>query len=113
MSSTKFENALPSLRIRSLDLIFQPSTPGELFAKCPVDKYPGVAVEAVTDSSRYFVIRLLDDDGRNAFIGMGFADRYDRETLGGKSGNFRLSSCSLEVELSLSGSIFAGVTRST
>ncbi|XP_002738949.1 adaptin ear-binding coat-associated protein 2-like [Saccoglossus kowalevskii] len=50
---------------------------GELFAKCPVDSFPGIAVESVLDSSRYFVIRLLDDNGRSAFIGMGFADRSD------------------------------------
>ena len=25
---------------------------GELFASCPVEKYPGTSVEAVTDSSR-------------------------------------------------------------
>jgi hypothetical protein len=29
---------------------------GELFAACPVEKYPGGSVESVTDSSRYFVI---------------------------------------------------------
>lgn len=50
---------------------------GELFAKCPVDTYPGLAVEAVLDSSRYFVLRLLDDTGRAAFVGMGFQDRGD------------------------------------
>ncbi|XP_054160778.1 NECAP-like protein CG9132 [Oppia nitens] len=50
---------------------------GELFGKSPIDKYPGVAVEAVSDSSRYFVIRLQDDNGRNAFIGIGFSDRGD------------------------------------
>lgn len=50
---------------------------GELFAKSPIDKYPGLAVESVSDSSRYFVIRLQDDSGRNAFIGIGFADRSD------------------------------------
>lgn len=36
---------------------------GELFAKCPVDSYPGVAVEQVIDSSRYFVLRLQDEGG--------------------------------------------------
>lgn len=36
---------------------------GELFAKCPIDKYPGVAIEAVTDSSRYFVLRIQDEGG--------------------------------------------------
>lgn len=37
---------------------------GELFAKCPIDKYPGVALEAVTDSSRYFVAKIQDDNGK-------------------------------------------------
>jgi len=50
---------------------------GELFAKCPIDQYPGIAVEAVSDSSRYFVLRIQDDSGRAAFIGMGFTDRSD------------------------------------
>ncbi|XP_028393914.1 adaptin ear-binding coat-associated protein 1-like [Dendronephthya gigantea] len=50
---------------------------GELFAKCPVDAHPGIAVESVTDSSRYFVLRIKDDSGRHAFIGMGFQDRGD------------------------------------
>jgi len=51
---------------------------GELFAACPVDKYPGTAVEAVTDSSRYFVICVQDaGSGRKAYLGMGFSDRSD------------------------------------
>ncbi|KAG0711517.1 NECAP-like protein [Chionoecetes opilio] len=50
---------------------------GELFAKCLIDKYPGVAIEAVTDSSRYFVLRIQDEGGRSAFIGVGFGDRSD------------------------------------
>jgi len=50
---------------------------GELFAACPIDQYPGPAVEAVTDSSRYFVIKIVDESGRSAYIGMGFADRSD------------------------------------
>uniref|UniRef100_A0A3Q3GA91 NECAP endocytosis associated 2 n=1 Tax=Labrus bergylta TaxID=56723 RepID=A0A3Q3GA91_9LABR len=50
---------------------------GELFAKAQVEQYPGSVVEAVTDSSRYFVIRIEDDNGRHAFIGLGFADRGD------------------------------------
>ena len=49
---------------------------GQLFAACPVDNYPGVAVEAVTDSSRYFVL-CIQDSGRKAYIGIGFADRSD------------------------------------
>ncbi|KAF2352037.1 Ribosomal protein L12 family [Trinorchestia longiramus] len=50
---------------------------GQMFAKCVVDKYPGLAIEAVTDSSRYFVVRILDEQGRSAFIGLGFGDRSD------------------------------------
>nr|CAG4650568.1 EOG090X0G5X [Sida crystallina] len=50
---------------------------GELFAKCPIDQYPGIALEAVSDSSRYFVLRIQDDSGRAAFIGIGFSDRSD------------------------------------
>lgn len=50
---------------------------GELFAKCPVEAYPGIAIEAVSDSSRYFVLRIQDDSGRAAFIGIGFSDRSD------------------------------------
>lgn len=52
-------------------------TSGESFAKCPIAAYPGVALEAVTDSSRYFVVKILDDAGRSAFIGLGFGDRSD------------------------------------
>lgn len=50
---------------------------GELFAKCPIETYPGVAIESVSDSSRYFVLRIQDDNGRTAFIGIGFGDRSD------------------------------------
>ncbi|XP_048879322.1 adaptin ear-binding coat-associated protein 2 [Brienomyrus brachyistius] len=52
-------------------------TSGELFAQAPVEQYPGTVVEAVTDSSRYFVVRIEDGNGRHAFIGLGFADRGD------------------------------------
>ncbi|KFV79287.1 Adaptin ear-binding coat-associated protein 2, partial [Struthio camelus australis] len=38
-------------------------TSGELFAQAPVDQFPGIAVEGVTDSSRYFVIRIEDGNG--------------------------------------------------
>ncbi|XP_051245687.1 adaptin ear-binding coat-associated protein 1 [Dicentrarchus labrax] len=50
---------------------------GELFAQAPVKEYPGVTVETVSDSSRYFVLRIQDDNGRSAFIGVGFGDRGD------------------------------------
>lgn len=51
---------------------------GQLYAKCPIEQYPGIAVESVTDSSRYFVLKIQDDaNGRSAFIGVGFGDRSD------------------------------------
>ncbi|KAM4580958.1 adaptin ear-binding coat-associated protein 1-like [Odontesthes bonariensis] len=50
---------------------------GELFAQAPVEEYPGTAMETVSDSSRYFVLRIEDDSGRKAFIGIGFGDRGD------------------------------------
>ena len=36
---------------------------GELYAQCPVEEYPSIAVESVLDSSRYFVIRIKDPSG--------------------------------------------------
>ena len=71
---------------------------GEIFAICPVDE---TAVEPVTDSSRYFVMKIQDGSGcpssqssyslhlihhpsllllisgRHAFVGMGFTERND------------------------------------
>lgn len=60
-----------------LSIKLEDKNSGELFAKCPIDTYPGIALESVSDSSRYFVIRIQDDNGRNAFIGLGFGDRSD------------------------------------
>ena len=47
---------------------------GELFASCPYSS-PN-AVEQVSDSSRYFVLRIVDkSSGQHAFIGIGFPER--------------------------------------
>ena len=45
-------------------LICTSSIQGELFAQAPVEEYPGVAVEAVMDSSRYFVVKIVDPSGK-------------------------------------------------
>ena len=52
---------------------------GEIFGVCPVAHgQRSVAVEPVSDSSRYFVLRLLDKaTGRHAFVGLGFSDRSE------------------------------------
>ncbi|KAL7717145.1 NECAP PHear domain-containing protein [Entamoeba marina] len=52
---------------------FVDSETDAVFAQCPVG--PG-AVEPVIDSSRYFVVRIVDEaKGRKAFLGMGFQER--------------------------------------
>eukprot|EP00035_Acanthoeca_spectabilis_P022400 m.443511 g.443511 ORF g.443511 m.443511 type:complete len:255 (-) comp18974_c0_seq1:1023-1787(-) len=63
----------PECFIRLID-----KSSGDLFVQCPVDKFPGVAVEACIDSSRYFVVRALDEASQqHAFVGIGFTERTD------------------------------------
>ena len=46
---------------------------GAAFAQCPAQEG---AVEKVTDSSLYFVLRIVEPkSGKHAFIGIGFQDR--------------------------------------
>ncbi|KAI0317469.1 hypothetical protein OF83DRAFT_1243796 [Amylostereum chailletii] len=56
-------------------ILLEDSSTGSLFAKTEYDpmKPP---IEAVLDSSRYFVVRI-EDKGKKAYIGMGFAERTD------------------------------------
>lgn len=61
---------------RSCEIRLDDKATGQLFAACPVEVYPGMSVEPVTDSSRYFVI-CIQDSGRKAYIGIGFSDRAD------------------------------------
>jgi hypothetical protein len=50
---------------------------GAHFATCPIENYPSIAVENVEDSTRYFVIRVQNENGQQAFLGIGFSDRSD------------------------------------
>jgi hypothetical protein len=55
-------------------LVFEDSKTGELFASCPYTS--SSVVEQVTDSSRYFVIKIVDKvTGQHAFVGLGFPER--------------------------------------
>ncbi|EJU00768.1 adaptin ear-binding coat-associated protein 1 NECAP-1 [Dacryopinax primogenitus] len=57
-------------------IILEDPNTGELFAQAPYDK-TGAAVEAVLDSSRYFVFRVEGEGGRKAYIGVGFEERTE------------------------------------
>lgn len=46
---------------------------GELFATSPYDP-PGTNVEPVLDSSRYFAVRVVNEQGGKATIGMGYVN---------------------------------------
>ncbi|KAI8991966.1 hypothetical protein BDF20DRAFT_847545 [Mycotypha africana] len=57
------------------EIRLEDNSTGELFAVCPYDPNSN-SVEAVLDSSRYFVLKI-ESEGRHAFIGMGFQERTD------------------------------------
>jgi len=54
---------------------FEDGQTGELFARADYDP-TRPSIEAVLDSSRYFVVRV-EDAGKKAYIGMGFVERSD------------------------------------
>eukprot|EP00271_Cylindrocystis_brebissonii_P005748 TRINITY_DN17991_c0_g1_i4.p1 TRINITY_DN17991_c0_g1~~TRINITY_DN17991_c0_g1_i4.p1 ORF type:complete len:208 (-),score=48.68 TRINITY_DN17991_c0_g1_i4:1065-1688(-) len=59
-------------------ILLEDSKTGELFAQAPVRNEQPLPVEAVIDSSRFFVLRIEDSGGpssRHAFIGVGFRER--------------------------------------
>lgn len=52
---------------------------GDLFAMCPVPiGQRDIAVEPASDSSRNFVLRVVDPASkRHAFLGLGFQERHE------------------------------------
>ena len=49
----------------------------KLFAMCPLRRGGPPGLEPVTDSSRYFCLRLENEKGNHAFVGLGFNRRED------------------------------------
>jgi hypothetical protein len=48
-----------------------------LYAKCPVAQDYQESIAKCTDSSRGFAVKLMSDDGRSMWVGLGFHDRND------------------------------------
>lgn len=79
-----------------------PKSQQKLFALCPIDivnqsdsekKTMGHFVEAVVDSTRYFVVRVKDEKAdREALIGLGFRDREE-------AGDFRMALAKYESDI--------------
>uniref|UniRef100_A0A7E4VKE0 DUF1681 domain-containing protein n=1 Tax=Panagrellus redivivus TaxID=6233 RepID=A0A7E4VKE0_PANRE len=60
-----------------MELRLEDKATGNLYAKAPIATPSPPDFEQVSDSSRYFVIRLRNNNGQTACIGIGFADRSD------------------------------------
>ena len=79
-----------------------PKSQQKLFALCPIDivnqsdsekKSMDYFVEAVLDSTRYFVVRVKDEKAdREALIGLGFRDREE-------AGDFRMALAKYESDI--------------
>eukprot|EP00467_Chlorarachnion_reptans_P024677 CAMPEP_0114511130 /NCGR_PEP_ID=MMETSP0109-20121206/14184_1 /TAXON_ID=29199 /ORGANISM="Chlorarachnion reptans, Strain CCCM449" /LENGTH=148 /DNA_ID=CAMNT_0001690539 /DNA_START=418 /DNA_END=864 /DNA_ORIENTATION=+ len=54
-------------------LILLENEKGGYFAKSPVEA--DTVLEGVVDSSRYFVLKVVGEGGRHAFVGVGFSQR--------------------------------------
>lgn len=58
-----------------VDILLEDPSNGELFAAVPYTS--PAAVEQVSDSSRFFAIRVQDPQGRKATLGIGFEERAE------------------------------------
>jgi hypothetical protein len=67
------ETALSGQDEQSTAVVLEDGRTGELFAAAPYTN-PAI-VEQVTDSSRFFALRVQGEDGRKATLGIGFEDR--------------------------------------
>ncbi|KAK7956873.1 uncharacterized protein PG986_006095 [Apiospora aurea] len=57
------------------DVVLEDASNGQLFAAAPYTT--AVVVEPVSDSSRFFAVRVQDEAGRKASLGIGFEERSD------------------------------------
>ncbi|KAK8118637.1 uncharacterized protein PG998_003263 [Apiospora kogelbergensis] len=57
------------------DLVLEDASNGQLFAAAPYTT--AAVVEPVSDSSRFFAVRVQDEAGRKASLGIGFEERSD------------------------------------
>jgi hypothetical protein len=60
--------------------------PDRLFAVCPLRRDGPAGIEPVTDSSRYFCLRIEDGKGNHAFIGASCGVRVRGPGSGGAPG---------------------------
>lgn len=62
------------------DIVLEDSSNGQLFAAAPY--ITQAVVESVSDSSRFFALRVQDEAGRKASLGVGFEERSDSFDFG-------------------------------
>lgn len=58
-------------------LRIEDSQTGDLYCQAPISAYPGPQVQQVSDSRRYFAVKVVSDTGRTALLGIGFSDSAD------------------------------------
>ncbi|KAF2149006.1 adaptin ear-binding coat-associated protein 2 [Myriangium duriaei CBS 260.36] len=64
----------------SVAVVLEDPNSAEFFAGAPYAS--AAAVQAATDSSRFFAIRVVGEDGRKAMLGIGFEERGDAVDFG-------------------------------
>eukprot|EP01035_Chromulina_nebulosa_P030747 gene30747-40895_t len=90
---------------RRLAAIFLLDDKNQIFAVCHVND--DAAVERVLDSGRYFVLRITNDKGRHAFIGICFNERNDAFDFNVALAEFK-AECDREAQAAAASSSSAG-----